>query len=409
MTPFRLSSPQPRHPRIASFVTLALAAVSAAVLVACQPAVGETEAKASTTAAAAPPVVPVAQAVPAHIDATAPLVARVEAAQRVELQPRVAGPVAAVLFREGDLVRAGQPLFQIDPRPFDAAVARARAELQLAQARESLTAGEAERARQLHAERAMAAEETERRAAAYAEAQARRTAAEAALRTAELDREFSLVRAPITGRIGRALVTEGNFVAAGASATTLASIVGLSPLHVHFDVADRALIDRMAADRATRGWKVRVLAPDAADGGGGLAEAPVDFISPSIDPGTGTLRLRARVDRPGAALTPGQYVRVQVLGGAGESGLLIPDKAVGTDQGQRFVLVVGATGQVEYRPVTVGAAHREHRVVTAGLTAGEQVVVGALMRVKPGMTVKPELADAPQAAAAAAGPNPERL
>jgi RND family efflux transporter MFP subunit len=407
MTAIPSSSPRPRHAQATSFVTLALAVVSAAVLVACQPAVAEADAKAPAAAAPEAPVVPVAQVVAARIDTTAPLVARVEAAQHVELQPRVAGPVVAVLFREGELVRAGQPLFQNEPRPVDAAVARARAELQLAQARESLTAGEAERARQLHAERALAAEETERRAAAHAEAQARRAAAEAALRTAELDREFALVRAPITGRIGRARVTEGNFVAAGAGATTLASIVGLSPLHVHFDLADRALIDRMAADRSARGWKVRVLASDAADAGRALAEAPVDFISPSIDPGTGTLRLRARVDRPGTALTPGQYVRVQVLGGAGETGLLIPDKAVGTDQGQRFVLVVDANGQVQYRAVSVGAAHHEHRVVTAGLKAGEQVVVGALLRVKPGMTVKPQLAQAPQAAIAA--PNPERL
>lgn len=406
MTPVPSSRPSSRRTLLAWISTVGLTIVSAAVLVGCQPAVGEATA-AAPAAAAEPPTVPVAVVAAHAIDAGAPIVARVEAARRVELQPRVAGPIVAVLFREGDLVRSGQPLFQIDPRPFDATLARARAKLQLAQARETLAAAEAGRARQLHAERAIAAEETERRLAAHAEAQARRAAAEAALRSAELDREFALVRAPIDGRIGRALVTEGNFVAAGTAATTLASIVGVAPLHVHFDVADRALLGRLAADRSARGWKARVL---EVDGGATLAEALIDFSNHSIDPGTGTLRLRARVDQPGVKLIPGQYVRVQVVTGAGEPSLLVPDKAVGTDQGQRFVLVVDAQGRVEYRPVTVGAAHHEHRIVTAGLKAGERVVVGGLMRVKPGMTVKPQPAEPAQAAAAGAGgKTPERL
>jgi multidrug efflux system membrane fusion protein len=298
-------------------------------------------------------------------------------------------------------VRAGQPLFQIDPRPFDAALARARADLKLAQSRESLAASEAERARQLHAERAIAVEAFERRAAALAEAQAHRAAAEAALQAAALERDFTLVRAPIAGRIGRALVTAGNYVAVAGNPTPLASIVSVSPLHVHFDVSDRGVIDRLAADGGPRGWKARIL---DADGQRELGQAPVDFADHSIEAGTGTLRLRARVDAPNTGLMPGQYVRVQLDTGHAAPVLLVPDKAIGTEQARRFVLVVGADGKVEHRPVVVGASHEGQRIVTAGIEAGEQVVVSGLMRVRPGMTVKaqPAGSDAPQAAASAA-------
>ncbi len=363
-----------------------LAVLAAAVLVACQPAVPEAQAAASGIAE--PPSVAVARVRQSSLDGTAMQVARVDASQRVDLQPRVAGPVAAVLFREGELVRAGQPLVQIDPRTFDATVARARADLQLAQAREVLTASEAERARLLHADRAIAAEEHDRRQAAHAEAQAQRGATEAALQTAVLEREFTLVRAPIGGRIGRALITAGNFVAAGTNATPLASIVAVSPLHVNFDVAHRTVIERLAQQRNqgdSSSWQARIL---DADGQRELARAPIDFSDHSIEPATGTLRMRARLEQAKTGLLPGQYVRIQLVTGEGAPAQLVPDKAIGTDQGQRFVLVVGDDGKVEYRAITVGAGHGEHRIVSAGLKAGEQVIVSGLMRVRPGMTVK---------------------
>ena len=378
-----------------------LAIVAAAALVACQPAVPEAQAAAAVTAE--PPAVPVARVLQSSLENAITQVARVEASQRVDLQPRVAGPVEAVLFREGDVVRAGQPLFQIDARTFDATVARARADLKLAQAREALMASEADRAKQLHTDRAIAVEELDRRVAAHAEAQARRAAADAALQTAALERDFTLVRAPISGRIGRALVTPGNFVAAGVNPTPLASIVSVAPLHVNFDVSDRGVIERLGGLRGktgVTGWKVRIL---DADGQRELAQAPVDFADHSIEAATGTLRMRARVDAPHPRLMPGQYVRIQLATGQAEPTLLVPDKAIGTDQGQRFVLVVGTDGKVEYRSISVGASHQDSRVVTAGLKVGEQVIVSGLMRVRPGMTVKPQTAavDAAQVSATA--------
>jgi RND family efflux transporter MFP subunit len=403
-SPTALPAPR-RRPAPFTLATAGLAVLAAAVLAACEPAVPAAQA-APPAAAAEPPAVPVAPVRSLALDAGPTQVARVEASQRVELQARVSGPIESVLFREGEAVRAGQPLFQIDPRPYDAALAGARAELQLAKAREALAEAEARRARQLHAEQAMAGEETERRLSAHAEAQARRAAAEAAVQTAQLERDFTLVRAPIDGRIGRALVTAGNFVAAGTGATPLATLVSTAPLHVHIDVADRGLLQRLAEPRGAKGWKARIL---DADGQRELALAPVDFTNHSVDAATGTVRLRARVDGTGHGLMPGQYVRAQLGTGTAEPVLLVPDKAVGTDQGRRFVLVVSAAGQVEYRPVTIGAAHGAERIVTAGLKAGEQVVVSGLMRVRPGMAVKPQPAEAAAAAQQhAAGPETDR-
>lgn len=373
--------------------TLAIGAISvlaAAVLAACKPAVPDAQA----TPAAAPqaPTVPVARVRSVAMEAGPTHVGRVEAAQQVELQARASGPIEAVLFREGEAVRAGQPLFQIDPRPYDAALAHARAELQLTKAREALTATEAERARQLHADRAIAGEELERRVGAHAEAQARRAAAEAALQKAQLERDFTLVRSPIDGRIGRALVTAGNFVAAGGNPTPLATLVSIAPLHVHIDVADRGLLQRLAENRGAKGWKARIL---DADGQRELAQAPIDFTNHSIDAATGTVRLRALVDAAMPGLMPGQYVRAQLATGSARPVLMVPDKAIGTDQGRRFVLVVTEAGQVEYRPVDIGAAQGADRIVTEGLKAGEQVIVSGLMRVRPGMAVKPQPSDGP--------------
>lgn len=389
----------PGSTRFLSLLRAPAIGVAAALLSACQPAVQE--AQAEEAAASALMEAPVARVVRSEVGVGWTHIARVEAAERVDLQARVAGVVEAVLFREGDVVRAGQPLFQIDPRPFDAAVAQARAGVLLARAQEQLAASEAARARQMHADQAMATEEMERRVAGHDEAQARRAAAEAALQAALLNREFTQVKAPITGRIGRALVTKGNFVTAGTNATPLASIVATTPVHIHFDVSDRTVLSQVAADRRLRGWSVQVL---DADGHPMPGTVPVDFTDHSIESATGTLRLRARIEASSAALLPGQYVRVRLMNPRQEPALLVPDQAIGTDQGHRYVLVVNDEGRVEYRAVTLGALHHPHRIVTSGLRAGEQVIVSGLMRVRPGMTVSPKPVDASSAGAPPATP-----
>ena len=383
----------PSAPRRSSYarsaITIVLSVVAAATIAACQPGVG-TAAAQDAPSAASLPVVQVAAVQQRAVEPQFAQVGRIEAAQRVEIRPRVAGHIEAVLFREGDVVRAGQPLFRIDPRPFDVALDRARAELQLARATEALTRSQADRAQVLMKEQAIAAEEAERRSAAHAEAQARSAAAQAALQAAALDREFAVVKAATEGRIGRAMVTAGNYVAAG-SGQPLATLTAVAPLYVYFEVGDAALIAQLAGERKAGRWQARVIDPHT---GNALATAPVDFVDNEMAGATGTLRLRARIEKPTPTLLPGQFVRIQLAGAAADS-LLVPETAIGTDQGQRYVLVVKPDGQVDYRAVKLGAPHADQRVIASGLRAGEQVVVSGLMKVRPGTKVQPQAALAP--------------
>lgn len=371
-----------------SALTVALSLITAATVMGCQPAIGD----ASAAPPASPAPLPVVQVVAVQQRAVAPQfsqVGRVEAAHRVEIRPRVAGHIQAVLFREGDVVRAGQPLFRIDPRPFDVALERARAELQLARAKETLARSEADRAQRLASEKAISTQEVERRAAAHAEAVALSAAAQAAVQAAALDREFTVITAPAAGRIGRTLATPGNYVVAGAG-QPLATLTAVAPLHVYFDVSDAALIRQLAAERKSSGWQARILDPQS---GGLLASAPVDFVDNEMVAATGTLRMRARVDQPVPGLMPGQFVRVQLAGQPADS-LLVPEKAIATDQGRRFVLVVQPDQQVAHRAVQLGALHGDQRVIASGLQPGDQVVVSGPMKVRPGMKVQPQGAPA---------------
>lgn len=365
----------------------ALSLVAAAVLTACDP-----DAKPST----APPGTPSVAVAPVIVRQLQPAThhsARIEAAQRVDVRPRVSGPIEAVLFSEGELVRRGQPLFRIDPRPFDAVLAKAQAELRLAQSRADVARAEAERSQRLLAQDAISAEAHERRRSVQAEAEASVAAAQASVQAASLDREFAVVRSPIDGRAGRALVTVGNYVAAGLQQSALTTVVSTSPIHVHFDVSEPALLQRLAQSRAAgkawRGWKARVL---DSDGKTELTTAMLDFADNEIVPSIGTLRLRARVDQGSDRLMPGAFAKVELLAGDPCDTVLIADKAVGTDQGRRFVLAVKPDNTVEYRPITLGPLLGELRVVAEGLKADDRIVINGLMRVRPGMAIAPQAA-----------------
>ncbi len=373
--------------------TLGFALVSTAVLMACSPAIAPADA--ATAQQSAPPPVAVLQLAEQPLEATRLLIGRTEAAQRVELRPRIAGHIEAVLFTEGEHVVVGQPLFRIDARLHDAALARSAAELRLARTRQALAASEAERARQLQHAQAISAEEVERRVGLYAQAQAHTAALDAQVQAATLERDFSIVRAPISGRIGRALITPGNYVDVGAGQAPLATIASL-PLHVHVDVDAADIAALRAASPALRKWQARII-----DAGGQhvLARAPFDFIDNEIATGTGTLRLRARIDRPNGLL-PGQFVQVELASGAAQPSLLLPEKAIGTDQGNRYVLIVTPDGKVEQRVVQLGARHGALRVATGGVSVGELVITSGLLRVRPGMTVAPQIAPAGETAPA---------
>lgn len=357
------------------FLLLAAAAVS--VLTGCAPAPAESAAPAAPAAAAPAPVArPVVRTVPL----VAAYPAEVEAVERVELRPRVAGSLEAVEFREGARVARGQILFRIDPRPYRAALAGAEAALAQAEADAREAERQAGRADRLLDRRALAVEETERRRAAAEVAAARVAAARAAVERARLDLGFTEVRSPIAGRIGRAEVTRGNLV---GPETRLAVVVATDPVYVRFDVDENTLAARAGFPRER--WTVRF----TPQGAGESVPAELAFADNEIGRGTGTLRVRARLANPAGAVIPGMYGSVALTFGEQAGAVLVREEAVGVDQGQRFVLAVGEGNVLEYRPVTLGPRVDGLRVVSSGLSPEDRIVVNGLFRLRPGAPVAP--------------------
>jgi multidrug efflux system membrane fusion protein len=320
---------------------------------------------------------------------------RLEPVQTVAVRPRVAGLIATVSFEEGSLVRQGQPLFQIDDRPFQAQVDRLRAELAQATVARDRADVEMRRADRLSTENAMALEERERRAGAAAEATAHVDAAAAGLRAAQLDLEFTRVVSPIDGRVGRALVTRGNLVSGGqGEATLLTTVVSVDPIYASFDADEQAFLrygDR-ARDGARAGKGSLRIEMALADEQAFPHEGTLQFLDNQLDPATGTIRGRAVFHNGDHRLTPGLFVRLRLPGTLGYPGVLVEDRAVGTDLDRRFVLVVGADKKVESRTVTLGPLVDGLRVVRKGVAPGELVIVNGLQRVRPGMQVNATVA-----------------
>ena len=342
-----------------------------------------------------PPRVSVATVLDRDITEWDEFTGRLEPVETVAIRPRVSGYVSAVRFREGAIVRRGDPLFLIDPRPFQADVDRLRAELLRARATVQRASSELQRAERLRADNAMSQEEHDRRAAFSQEAAAQVAAIEAALRSVELNLEFTSIVSPITGRVGRAIVTEGNLVSSGpGEATLMTTVVSLDPIHAHFDADERIFLRSAALARgngrrgaAAAGFPIRMaLASDE----GFPREGRLDFLDNRLDPASGTIRGRAVFANPDGALTPGLFVRLRVAGNGSSRARLVQDRAIGTDLDKKFVLVVGADNTIQYRAVSLGPLVDGLRIVRAGLESGEQIVVNGLQRVRPGMTIAPE-------------------
>lgn len=384
---FDFHLPRERSRRPGSLARTAIALGIVATLAACSNASGVDAAVAVRVpvTVAAPLVrdVPVVRTYPGHV----------EAVERVELRPRVSGYIDSVDFTEGALVRKGTVLFRIDARLYDAAVSEAEAALLRAKSESALAERELQRVERLLERQAASREEAERRAAEALVARASVAAAEAALARARLDLEHTRVRAPISGRIGRAEVTAGNLVSAG---DRLAVLVSSDSLYVRFDVDEKAL-----AGTAPQDWTARFTLPESP---GKVYEGPLAFLDNEVASGTGTIRARVRIGSPGAELVPGRYGQVELLLGRRQDALLVDEKALGADQGARFLLVVGADDTLEYRHVTVGSRVGPYRVIEQGVDAGERIVVTGLARVRPGMTVDSrEIAMSEAAGEAASG------
>ena len=341
-----------------------------------------------------PPKVSVAEVVLKGVTEWDEFTGRLEAVNTVSVRPRVSGYVSAVRFREGAIVNRGDLLFQIDARPFQAEVDRLKAELTRAKATVQRASSEARRAERLTAQDAMSREESDRRASFALESNAQVDAVAAALRSAELNLEFTRLTAPISGRVGRAIVTEGNLVSSGpAEGTLMTTVVSLDPIYAVFDVDEAAFLrygnlaseGRRAGARQT-GLPIQMaLASDQQF----PHEGTLNFVDNQVDPDTGTIRGRAVFANPDHALTPGLFVRLRLPGTSAYHGALIRDGAIGTDLDKRYVFVVDKDRAIEYRPVTLGPALDGLRVVRSGLKPGDLVVVNGLQRVRPGMKVDP--------------------
>jgi multidrug efflux system membrane fusion protein len=315
---------------------------------------------------------------------------RVRAIDQVEIRPQVSGIIEQVHFQDGQLVRKGDLLFTIDPRPFQAALDNARAVEAGAEAKLALAKTNLERNKNLIASHAIAQSDLDNTNDAFLEANAALQAAQAAVQTAQLNLNYTAITAPVSGRVSRAEITAGNLVGDGPTAPALTTLVSVSPVYVEFEIDEQTYLKYLA---------------NGADGNSGLARIPVEMglanqddyprrgrlesIDNQLDTSSGTIRVRAVFDDPSGDLTPGLYAKVRTGGSASETALLVDDRAIGTDQDKKFVMVVDAANKATYRAVTLGPMVNGLRIVRSGLEEGERIVVNGLQRVRPNDIVAP--------------------
>ncbi len=388
------------HPR------LLLATVASLLLAAGLSGCGEEQkAQAANAPQGQPPGTPVSVAavIARAVQQEREFSGQIEAIDRAQLRPRVSGYIDSVRFQPGSLVNKGDVLFVIDPRPYQADVARLEAAAASSRVRADLAASELQRAKRLLADNAIAQREHDERAATARQLDAAARADAAALQTAKLNLEWTQVRAPFSGRVGKAEVTTGNLVDGN---TVLTSLVSANPMYVSFNGDESTYLQLGKLARSKPGaLKIRV---GLANETGFPHAGRLEFVDNQIDPQSGSVRLRAVVDNSDGLLTPGLFARVQLATGSrdGAASALVLERAIGTDQNRKFVYVVGAKNMAEYRPIQLGTPMGELRVVTAGLKVGDQVVVDGLQRVRPGAPLAPAVVpmDPAEAASTASAP-----
>lgn len=314
---------------------------------------------------------------------------RLEAVDRVEIRPQVSGILTAVHFKDGSLVKKGDVLFTIDPRPYAAEVAHAEAQRTGAEARVAYTASDVARGQRLLADNAISKRDLEEKQNAAREATANLQSAQATLRIARLNLEYTQIKAPIDGRMSRAEATVGNLVTANAS-TSLTTLVSSSHIYASFDVDEQTFLKVVNPARTAKGTQLPVYL-GLANEEGFPRQGRISSVDNRLDTTSGTIRVRAIFANPEGLLVPGLYARVRLGGGASHNAVLIDERAVGTDQDKRFVLVVDASNRTVYREVHPGATRGGLLVIEDGLKPGERIVVNGLQRVHPGDAVTPQL------------------
>ena len=340
-----------------------------------------------------PPKITVAEVISRDVTEWDEFTGRLEAVNTVAVRPRVSGLLSSARFDEGALVKKGDLLFQIDPRPFQAEVDRLRAELERVRATVQRATSELQRADRLSSEDGMSPEERDRRAAFAKESAAQVAAVEAALREAELNLEFTRVTSPIDGRVGRAIVTTGNLVSSGpGEATLLTTVVSLDPIYASFEADEQTFLRYVDLAREGKRASARATVPihmALASEENFPHEGRLAFLDNQINPATGTIRGRAIFGNADHSLTPGSFLRLRLPGTSRYRALLIQDRAVGTDLDKRYVYVVGSGATIEYRAVQLGPIVDGLRVVRGGLKPSDVIVINGLQHVRPGAQIDP--------------------
>ncbi|HEY6602869.1 MAG TPA: efflux RND transporter periplasmic adaptor subunit [Xanthobacteraceae bacterium] len=382
--------------------TLAAVAIASAPLLA---SCGE----AQKQAAPPPPTVTVAKPIQRTIIDQDEYVGRFVPVDVVEVRARVSGYLDQIHFTDGQIVKQGDLLFTIDKRPYQNTLDQARANLQTAKSNVAFTQSDLARGQQLVRERTISEQIYEQRAQAFRNAQASVAASEAMVRQAELDLEYTELRAPIAGRIGDRRVTQGNLVMGGTGGTSLlATIVSIDPIRFEFTFDEGALLryQRLASGKGEvaglGGTAVRLKLLDETDFS---HPGRMDFVDNVIDRASGTIRGRAQLSNADGLFTPGMFARVQVPASAPYQALMLPDAAIATEQARKFVYVIDQDNVARLRYVTLGQVVDDLRVIKDGLADGDRVVINGLMRVRQGQKVTPEEQPAsPQASVPAAAP-----
>lgn len=356
---------------------------------------GNHDNSASNQGPGALPKVKMAQALAQQVTEWDEYTGRIEAVNSVDLRARVSGYLEKVIFKAGDKVKKGDLLFLIDPKPFTAQLNYAEAELERVKSRHELAKNDLSRAERLFRAKAISEEEHDARSKGLRETVAAVQSAEANVYTAKLNLEFTKVTSPINGRIGRELITAGNLVnGGGADATLLTFVVSTDPVYVYVDADERSVLKyRRQAKQGGRGNLGDEQTPvelAVADEGNFPHQGHLDYSAPREDAATGTLSLRGVFANPDELLSPGFFARVRIRSATPYPGILLPDRAIGTDQAQRFVWVVNPENQVEYRKVELGAHMGQSRVISSGLKPEEWVVIEGIQKLKPGIKVNPE-------------------
>ena len=309
---------------------------------------------------------------------------RLEAIDKVEIRPLVPGTIVAVHFADGAIVKKGDPLFTIDPRPYVAELDHANAELAAARARDGYTSTDAARAERLLTDNAIAKRDYDEKQNAAHEAAASVKAAQAAVETSKINLGYTNIVAPVSGRVSRAELTVGNIVSTGSSPSLLTTLVSISPIYAAFDMDEQTYLRYLSHDSRSN----VPVSLGLANEDGFSREGKVASVDNRLDTGSGTIRVRARFDNDDRSLLPGLYARIKVGGGLPHLAVLVDDAAIGTDQGKKYVMVVDKDSRAQYREVTLGTQSDGMRVILKGLEPDERIVVNGLQRVRPNEVIR---------------------